>query len=596
MIENRGRRISRVSAALLAFCFGAYAASRAQCTLPAASGVPALIYSLEPVIADNNMALRVTLAFKAGPQGTVRLELPSEWAGQQHEEKAISQLKALDPRATITDTSSPARKDLHSQPNEIVRISYMLAKDWDGPLDSNTRFRPDLSPASFHITGVNALVHPEFDGDQLVDIHFDWQKLPPGWSLASSFGTDERCQSFHGPWRNAVNSLFVGGDYRIYRTQLSGNALDFAIRGTWRFSDDQWVNQVRRIIGFEREFWHDEDFPYFLVTLTPFDQEGGSTGGTALTNAFMMHLSRLDPIRTDALGVLAHETFHGWNPGKLGHPQGSDYPVSWFFEGFTAYYQNVMLYRAGVTSFPDYLDAANRKIREYELREGTNVSLEGFVRRHSADKSVLDQLDHRRGAVLGMWLDATIRQKTGGRTSLDDLMFDMVAEESAYQRKHNGKPLPLTNRRIFRAVSKYAGRKFTRELRSYVEQGGSVPVPEAALGPCAQSHIEDLVKFDAGFDAVSLKKGNKIVSGVEPDSEAYKAGLRDSQELVAWSITNGDPTKEIRLKVKASDGERLVEYYPQGGKVSVQQFRLDSARYSSDPQLCSAAAQATPAR
>jgi len=458
-------------------------------------------------------------------------------------------------------------------------------KDWDGPLNGDTRFRADLSTDYFHLIGVAALVHPELRGFTTVDVHFDWQKLPPTWSLATSFGTATRCQSFHGRWQEAVNSLFVGGDYRIYRTTISGNALDFAIRGKWHFSDEEWVNQVRKIVEFERTFWRDNDFPYFLVTLTPLGQDHGSIGGTALTNAFMMHLSRLDALTSEPLETLAHETFHTWNPYKVGYPPGSDYPVSWFFEGFTAYYADVMLFRAGLISFSDYVASINEKLRKYELNEGMDVTLQDFIRRHSADHSVLDQLDSRRGAVLAMWMDATVRQKTGDRSSLDNLMFDLVRQNAAYELHHDGKPMAITNKRIFQAASQYLRRDSRKKLRRYVEQGGSIPIPEAALGPCVQSRVEASPKFDLGFDSKSTQ-GDGVVFGVEPSSEAYKAGLRDGQRLVGWSFSRGDTSREVRLRIMTDHGDQVLKYYPRGAEVSPQQFSLDSARYSADPENC----------
>jgi predicted metalloprotease with PDZ domain len=563
-------------------------ASFSQCKFPAAAEGNLLSYSFEPLITGNKMALRITIGFKSGPKGRVKLKLPSEWAGQQHIEKSITELASLSVQTTIVDTTSPAEKELRAPPNADVQISYNLIKDWDGPLDSGTRFRADLSPSYFHIIGTTALVHPSLDDNAVVDVDFDWQKLPAGWSLATSFGTDDRCQFFHGSWRDALNSLFVGGDYRIYHTEVSGKTLNFAIRGTWTFTDAQWIDQAHRIIEFERTFWHDNDFPYYLITLTPFDRNGGSTGGTSLTNAFMMHLSRLDSLGPNQLGVLAHETFHAWNPHKMGPRTGSEYQASWFAEGFTSYYQNVMLFRAGLMSFPDYVEAVDRTLRDYELDEGTKVPLQEFIRRHSVKDSDLHALDYRRGAVLALWLDATIRQRTNAHASLDDVMFDLVRQESAHLQKHNDRPLPLTNKRIFGAASKHAGRKAAKVLRHYVEQGGSIGVPEASFGPCVQSQVETLGKFDAGFDQASLKQGNKIISGVEPGSEAYKAGLRDGQELDAWSIHNNDPTKQIRLTIKNTDGNQVITYYPQGEKVSVQQFRLDKDKYSADPQMCSA--------
>lgn len=193
---------------------------------------------------------------------------------------------------------------------------------------------------------------------------------------------------------------------------------------------------------FERGFWRDNKFPYLLITLTPLDQDTGSTGGTALTDALMMHLSRQDQLPPSTLGTVAHEVFHLWNPGRIGSRPGSDYPVSWFFEGFTLYYQDVMLFRARMIDLPTFVETVNTKLRAYATGDGVNASLDEFIRRHSADYSSLNQLDDRRGAVLALWLDATIRAKTRNKSSLDDLMFRMVDQESKYEKRHDDKPMP----------------------------------------------------------------------------------------------------------------------------------------------------------
>src|SRR5579859_7048487 len=202
-----------------------------QCNFPAPVSTHVLNYSFEPIVAQDKMSLRVTLEFKGGASGRTKLKLPSEWAGEKHVEKSITELKALSADTALIDTESSSEKQLQFPPNTVIRISYLLEKDWNGPLNSATRFRADLSPEYFHIIGITSLVHPKLDPFEVIDVHFDWQKLPSGWSLATSFGTNDRCQSFHGAWHDAVNSLFVGGDYRIYRTAVSGNAVNFAIRG-----------------------------------------------------------------------------------------------------------------------------------------------------------------------------------------------------------------------------------------------------------------------------------------------------------------------------------------------------------------------------
>jgi hypothetical protein len=58
--------------------------------------------------------------------------------------------------------------------------------------------------------------------------------------------------------------------------------------------------------------------------------------GSEFTNAFWMYVSRQDSF-ADRLPQLAHESFHAWNPHRMGlRPNGE--PIDWFTEGFTDYY------------------------------------------------------------------------------------------------------------------------------------------------------------------------------------------------------------------------------------------------------------------
>jgi predicted metalloprotease with PDZ domain len=559
-----------------------------QCSLSSTHARKAVTYVFAPLFSGDSMALQVILSFNGGPNGTGRLKLPSRWGGQQYLEKSITELKAVSPGTRIIATSAPTEKELEFPPNGSVRISYILTKDWGGPLNSNTRLRADLSPDYFQIVGVDSLVHPAISESDTVDVNFDWQGLPANWSLATSFGSRDRCQSFHGLWRDVLAALFVGGDYRVHHTKMAGNSLDFAVRGKWEFTDETWIGEVRKIMSFERAFWHDNNFPYFLVTLTPFGQDDGSQAGVELTNGFMVHLSGRDKLTTNVLGTIAHETFHTWTPKRMGGLEGSADFISWFFEGFTAYYQDVMLFRSGLMTFPEYVSAMNAKVRSYEMTEGTSVDLREFIRQRSSDRSVLNQLDYRRGAIVATWLDATIRQKTADHASLDNVMADLVEQEAKHEHEHSGKPAVLTNKRIFRTASKYIGRGSTKELMRYVADGGSIHIPESGLGPCVRSDVEVLAKFDAGFDLSSISSGRSVALGVKPNGEAYKAGLRNGQELTRWSIYNGDPSKQVHLIVKSEDGDKVVNYYPLGEKVTIQQFTVDLHRYASSRRSCEA--------
>ena len=71
----------------------------------------------------------------------------------------------------------------------------------------------------------------------------------------------------------------------------------------------------------------------------------------------------------------------------MGHLARSAGTVTWFCEGFTGYYEDLMLLRAGLEQFPDYVAGLNTKLRAYEMNEGRDVPLAEFVRRHSVKQS-----------------------------------------------------------------------------------------------------------------------------------------------------------------------------------------------------------------
>ncbi len=183
---------------MTALFFGFSAAGLAQCNFGSPSSQHELNYSFEPIISQDKLSLRVTLEFKSARSGKTTLILPSEWAGQKEAYKSVTELAPISQGTMIKETRDPAKREVQSPSNSPVRISYLLVKDWSGPLDTDTRFRADLRREYFHIIGITSLVHPQLDFFKSIEVHFDWSKLPKKWSLATSFATDERCQSFHG--------------------------------------------------------------------------------------------------------------------------------------------------------------------------------------------------------------------------------------------------------------------------------------------------------------------------------------------------------------------------------------------------------------
>ena len=64
-----------------------------------------------------------------------------------------------------------------------------------------------LEPEYFEFNTQNGLVHPKFATTARVEVHFDCRKLPPGWSLATSFGTAVTGRPLAGSYRSDIQVL-----------------------------------------------------------------------------------------------------------------------------------------------------------------------------------------------------------------------------------------------------------------------------------------------------------------------------------------------------------------------------------------------------
>jgi predicted metalloprotease with PDZ domain len=192
------------------------------------------------------------------------------------------------------------------------------------------------------------------------------------------------------------------------------------------------VQQAYRLFG-SRPFDHYD----FLFALT--DRMGGiglehhRSSENALAGGYFKDWDNLMTRR----GLLPHELVHAWN-GKYRRPADlwtPDFNVPmrnsllWVYEGLTQYYGYVLTARSGLWLKADALDAFAAQAAIYENRAGRawrpleDTTMDPIVaaRRPQAWRSWQRSEDYYSEGML-VWLDADtlIRERSGGRRSLDD--------------------------------------------------------------------------------------------------------------------------------------------------------------------------------
>lgn len=533
------------SFAVASIAFGTAVDLRAQCHFPQ-SEQRAITYRFEPESSPTGVVLHVVVEFQASADGTDTLILPTHWAGETLH--SMSDLRSLSKDALLEQGPNADSRIVHAPAHSMVVIEYDLQKDWNGPFVHPLQFHPIITPDYFEFTGTNALVQLRLDDSALETGNFDWQRLPFTWALATSFGTTtaaaDRCQTYTGHWQKIAGGLYAAGEFRVRRLEINGQPAFLAVRGTWTFPDDEAVTDIQKVVGKVRDFWHDDNFPYFLVTLNPYDQDHGGSDGSAFTNAFWMFVSRSDSL-TGLLPQLAHESFHAWDPERMGvEPTGyNEDLIKWFREGPTDYYAHLLTYRAGTLTAEQYVGWLNALLRRFPTSDDEYV----------------------RGPVMSLWLDGTIRKESNDKHSLDDVMFDMV----------KGSAEPYTLDRILNTADRYLTPASRALLQQAVTAHGELPAPEQipTLGGCARASLIAEPSFDLGFD-FDRSLATKIVTGVVGGGPAFNAGLRDGQSLGRSSFYKHDPDRLATFTIKTNSGDKQITFYPRGKLFQAWHYQL----------------------
>ncbi len=514
--------------------------------------------------------IHVKLEFPARKSSWEILLLPSQWAGQTELYRATTGLRAATPDTTLIPSGKSSRWLIHTRHSGHVRIEYDLSQDWSGPLRHPLEHRVILGPGLFEFTGDNGLVTPVISGPAPVTVTFDFTGLPPGQSLLTSFGTDRR-QQFTGAWSDVRNALFTGGDLNTRTLDVDGHPVLLALHGRWSFQPQEIASEVAKILRTERRLWSDTAIPYSAIVIAPYDDAASGGGGSGFTNIFNLFLTDTESFSADTASLLAHEAFHHWNPSGLGSVEDTQ-QIAWFGEGFTSFYQDLVLKQAGLLTEPQYLARLNATIKAYQLSPRLHATNDDLQRIPAEDRFAYQQ-PYLRGAMIALWLNFEIDRQSGGQRDLTTLMLALRSEHSQ----------PLTADRIFRTAARFVDAATVAQLRSFALDGATVPIAPGSLGECVAFNDRPAWTFDLGFNVASLHRAG-IVQGTQQGSNAWQAGVRDGQQLGGFSLWNGNAEREVTLTLRDTDGRReQLTFLPRGKLISIPQAEQIPGCVSSKP-------------
>ena len=529
-----------------------------------------LTYVVEPIIQGESCRLRVSLTFRGNSSGESNLLLPLEWAEGTKLYRFIKNLQPSSEITKIEDTKEPHVKIVRHRPNERVSLTYeVVSQPPATKLTRETYYYPVLRPTHFYVMGQALWVYPDIPEITPLHLSLHWKNIPAGWALINSFGLGKSRQKVKTTLESFRKGTFLAGDYRIKTIIINKEPVYAVTRGSFGFADEECHQLVKQIFQVERDFWKTRGFPHYYVALLPTDDEPGRTGGEGRTNSFNLYVPKDSTSLSRHRHALAHELFHEWNPGRLGGFEliggGEDERLYWFSEGFTDYYASLLLLRAGLISLEDYVAGYNSLIKDYYTSPVRLLTAAEMVQKRQTSHKV-DRLFYQRGALLAHYWDIAIRSGTSDKSSLDEVMRSLLQSAQA-------KGVSLSHKRIAHALHPYLGERGASDIEKYIDRGELVPA-DNPFGTCAIGEVNNYHPWDMGFAAETSFK-TRVISGVRPDSNAHRAGLRDGQKWVSGGFVWDDPTRLTKLTVIEGDTKKVVQFYPAATEaIRLPQYKL----------------------
>lgn len=535
-------------------------------------------YTMSPVLKDGALsALAIEMRFAGDSDGETKIELPNSWGGYEKLYQAIQDFTVTGEDASVAPVREPAVRMVRHKPGALLTVSYRVVQYWDGEPAANggNEYRPVIQLGYFHVLGNAVFALP--DRDTQTPATFAMKALPAGWNFAS----DLEHATAHGlTLDDLVESVSVGGDFRIVKR----GQLRVAIRGTWKFSDDGFVNLLQPIIASHYRFWSDAEKPY-LVTAIPIKSapENISVGGTGREDAFAFFAT--NNAENQVLNrLLAHEHLHTWIPRRIGGISENDDAVDyWLSEGFTDFYTARLLVRAGIWSPAVYAEETNALLLAYGTSAVRTEPNSRIVKDFWNDPAV-ERLPYQRGQLLAMMWDAKLRTASGGKRDFDDVMLAMHARVKTSKKKT---PLAAV---LFGEEMRKAGADATDDRARFVEKGEAVLLPENIFAPCGKVATLTVPEFDRGFDPNATTANGNIVTGLREDSPGYRAGLRNGMKILKRESGKvGDSRVEMRYRLQDGQTERVIAFRPEGVRqITFQEFTIDPALDEAGQKACSA--------
>jgi len=355
------------------------------------------------------------------------------------------------------------------------------------------------------------------------------------------------------------------GNQDVFGFDAAGVHYQIAMYGGGSYDKEKLKTDIAKIVEQETAVYGENPNKHYVFIVHNYLRGGG---GLEHLSSTVLGASR-DAYGTprgyqNFLSLVAHEHFHLWNVKRL-RPialgpfdyDNENYTTDlWIAEGFTAYYEDIILRHANLIDADNYLGVMANDINQVENTPGKKIqsiadaSYDAWIKAYrpteNSNNSTISY--YSKGSVAALLLDLEIINDSHTQYSLDDVMKYMYHEY--YKTLKRG----YTDAEFKKGLEKFAGKNLDDFYKKYVYGVADVDYNKYLDYAGYQLTDEAAGTNDPSLGIMTASTGGKIlVTNVLRDGTAWVDGINVNDEIVSVDGTPVTDANNILTNKKVGD-------------------------------------------
>ncbi|MBO3654593.1 M61 family metallopeptidase [Acinetobacter bereziniae] len=390
-----------------------------------------------------------------------------------------------------------------------------------------------------------------------------------------------------------IDAPFELAEQTRFSFEANGIPHEFVVSGQHAMNAERMKQDLEKICSTEISMFGSAPFEdYTFMTMAT----GNSYGGLEHPNSTSLITPRGDlpkqnePVEPSAdyqrfLGLCSHEYFHSWLVKFIRPENFANYDLDqegytsllWIFEGFTSYYDDLILYRSGVISQASYLSLLKGQIDRYLQNPGRFIqsvsesSFDAWIKFYRQDENSNNAGTsyYNKGCLVALSLDLGLRLRG---SSLDALMRRL------YENTQKG--IQVNERTIVELCNELTGSNWIEQINHLINTTDELPLdqlfPEFGLSYRLKNEkalpfgLKLVDKPEGVLIQQARREGTGAIAGLSANDVIVAIdGLKASEKLLSQYSKQQD-----RFTVYAFRRDEFMQFELQGGEIDLTTVEL----------------------